>query len=228
MTIEVFKTWSLKINPSVWFLRVVPLTNFRSNIHIELFLFTLIPAYLAFGISGPVLKRIERLLSFGPQSPENIGIKSTLAKLRRRNSTPGPPTSDLGYNNTAAVRNSPGYWGGGGGCSPMEALYVCASQRVWCLRRFGLKSVIDFSDKFVAHCGLKSGMVFKGWTKTISRICSANPTEPPIVWLTLLWHNDGNDYDDDDVTWRLKNIHIFIQILELQLLKQARQKNTSQ
>ena len=113
MTIEVFKTWSLKINPSVWFLRVVPLTNLRSNIHFELFLFTLIPAYLAFGISGPVMKRIERLLSFGPQSPENIGIKSTLAKLRRQNSTPGPPTSDVGYNNTAAVRNSPGYWGGG-------------------------------------------------------------------------------------------------------------------
>ena len=55
MTIEVFKSWSLKIKPSVWFLRVVPLTNLRSNIHFELFLFTLIPACLAVGISGPVL-----------------------------------------------------------------------------------------------------------------------------------------------------------------------------
>lgn len=60
MTIVVFKTWSLKIKPSVWFLRVVPLTNLRSNIHFELFLFTLIPACLAVGISGPVLQRIER------------------------------------------------------------------------------------------------------------------------------------------------------------------------
>ena len=91
MTIEVFKTWSLKIKPLVWFLRVVPLTSSRSNIHFELFLFTLIPACLAVGISGPVMQRIERVLSFGPRSRENIRIKSLLAKLRRRKSTPVPP-----------------------------------------------------------------------------------------------------------------------------------------
>ena len=147
------KTWSLKIKPSVWFLRVVPLTNLRSNIHFELFLFTLIPACLAVGISGPVLQRIERVLSFGPWSWENIRIKSLLAKLRRRKSTPGPPTSDVGYNNTAAVKNSPKWKRGGGGeggrgcCSPLETLYVCASQRVWCLRHFGLEFVVkDFSS----------------------------------------------------------------------------------
>ena len=90
MTKEVFKTWSLKIKPSVWFLRVFPLTNLRSNIHFQLFLFTLIPACLAVGISGPVLQRIERVLSFGPWSRENIRIKSLLAKLRRRKSNPVP------------------------------------------------------------------------------------------------------------------------------------------
>ena len=87
----VYWTWPLKIKPSVWFLRVVPLTNFWSNIHFELFLFTLIPACLAVEISGPVLQRIERVLSFGPRSRENIRIKSLLASLRRRKSTPVPP-----------------------------------------------------------------------------------------------------------------------------------------
>ena len=73
MTIEVFKTWSLKIKPSIWFLRVVPLTNLRSNIHFELFLFTLIPACLGVGISGPVLQRIERVLCLGLVAERTLG-----------------------------------------------------------------------------------------------------------------------------------------------------------
>lgn len=75
MTIEVFKTWSLKIKPSVWFLRVVPLTNLRSNIHFELFLFTLIPACLAVGISGPVLQRIERCFRLGRGAERTLGLR---------------------------------------------------------------------------------------------------------------------------------------------------------
>ena len=117
MTIEVFKTWSLKIKPSVWFLRVVPLTSSRSNIHFELFLFTLIPACLAVGISGPVMQRIERVLSFGPRSRENIRIKSLLAKLRRRKSTPVPPPATWATTIRQRYKILPSGSGGGGRCS---------------------------------------------------------------------------------------------------------------
>ena len=115
MTIEVFKTWSLKIKPSVWFLWVVPLANLRSNIHFELFLFTLIPACLAVGISGTVLQRIERVLSFGPRSRENIRIKSLLAKLRRRKSTPVPPQATWATITLQRYKILPSGSGGGRG-----------------------------------------------------------------------------------------------------------------
>ena len=42
-------------------------------------------------------------------------------------------------------------------------------QRVWFLRRFGLKTGIYF-----AHFGLESGMVFEGTTGVYERICRFN------------------------------------------------------
>ena len=41
---------------------------------------------------------------------------------------------------------------------------MCAPQRVWFLRRSGLKSNVDFT-----HFGLKSGMVFEGTTGMYKR-----------------------------------------------------------
>ena len=46
-----------------------------------------------------------------------------------------------------------------GGNSPYEPYRYVPPQRVWFLRRFGLKTGIDF-----AHFGLEPGMVFKGTT----------------------------------------------------------------
>ena len=43
--------------------------------------------------------------------------------------------------------------------TPLYQLYRDVLQRVWFLRRFGLKTGIDFN-----HYGLKSGIVFKGTT----------------------------------------------------------------
>ena len=58
---------------------------------------------------------------------------------------------------------------GGGGGGGENALYKpyrhVPPQRVGCLRRFGLKTGIDFT-----HFGLKSGMVFKGTTGVYERI----------------------------------------------------------
>ena len=46
-----------------------------------------------------------------------------------------------------------------GGNSPYEPYRYVPPQRVWFLRRFGLKTGTDF-----AHFGLEPGMVFKGTT----------------------------------------------------------------
>ena len=53
---------------------------------------------------------------------------------------------------------------GGGGGTPLKKphRYICAAQRAWFLSRFGLKTGIDFD-----HCGLTSGMVFKGTTRVL-------------------------------------------------------------
>jgi len=50
-------------------------------------------------------------------------------------------------------------------CKPHS--YVL-SQKVLGLRRFGLKTDIDF-----AHFGLESGMVFEGTTRGYERICGS-------------------------------------------------------
>ena len=73
MTVEVFKTWSLKIKPLVWFLRVVPLTNLRSNIHFELFLFTLIPTCLAVGLAGKYCKESSECFCLGRGLERTLG-----------------------------------------------------------------------------------------------------------------------------------------------------------
>ena len=57
-----------------------------------------------------------------------------------------------------------------GGDTPLYKLYrYVPPQRVWFLRRFGLKTGIDFD-----HYGLNLGMVFKGTTGAYKRICLFN------------------------------------------------------
>ena len=59
----------------------------------------------------------------------------------------------------------------GGGGTPLYKLYrYVPPQRVWFLRRFGLKTGIDFDH----YNGLKSGMVYKGTTGAYKRICLFN------------------------------------------------------
>lgn len=145
------KTWSLKIKPSVWFLRVVPLTNLRSNIHFELFLFTLIPACLAVGISGPVLQRIERVLSFGPRSWENIRIKSLLAKLRRRKSTPVPPPATWATTIRQRYKILPS-GSGGGVVLPWK---LCTAARAPVIKTCAPKKYFYTSENFCMFTVLK-------------------------------------------------------------------------
>ena len=62
------------------------------------------------------------------------------------------------------------YPGVGGGGTPLYKLYRCVSpHRVGFLRRFGLKTGINF-----AHFGLKSGMVFEVTTRVYERIYRFN------------------------------------------------------
>ena len=49
---------------------------------------------------------------------------------------------------------------------------ACATQRVWILSRFGLKTAIDF-----AHFGLESGIVFERPTVVYEHICQLVPIE---------------------------------------------------
>ena len=63
--------------------------------------------------------------------------------------------------------------GGGGGYTPKKALKVCAGfPRVGFLRRFGLKTGIDFP-----HFGLESDMVFKGATGLYELFIVSIPNE---------------------------------------------------
>ena len=59
--------------------------------------------------------------------------------------------------------------GGGGGYSPISAIYVCAAPKGMVFEPFGLKTGIDFDHYF-----LKSGMVFKGTTIAYKRITLFN------------------------------------------------------
>ena len=61
-------------------------------------------------------------------------------------------------------------WGRGGGVVPSYKPYRFVSpERVWFLRRLGLKTSIDF-----AHFGLESDMVFEGTTGVYERISRFN------------------------------------------------------
>ena len=113
MTVEVFKTWSLKIKPSVWFLRVVPLTNLRSNIHFELFLFTLIPTCLAVGLAGKYCKESSECFCLGRGLERTLG-SSHCQRSSAAEKVPRSPHQRRGHNNTAAVKNSPEWKRGGG------------------------------------------------------------------------------------------------------------------
>ena len=57
--------------------------------------------------------------------------------------------------------------GGGGGTLLYFPFWYESPQRVWVLRRFGLKTGIDF-----AYSGLNSGMVFEGMHESICRFNS--------------------------------------------------------
>ena len=58
----------------------------------------------------------------------------------------------------------------GGGVTPLcNACRYVPPQRVWFLRRFGLKTGID-----VAHFCLESGMIIEGTTGLCERICRFN------------------------------------------------------
>ena len=151
MTIEVFKTWSLKIKPSVWYLRVVPLTNLPSNIHLELYLFTLIPTCLAVGISVPVLQRTERVLLFGPRTRENIRIKSLLAKLRRRKSTPVPPPATWATTIRQRYKILPS-GSGGGVVLPWK---LCTAARAPVIKKCAPKKYLYTSENFCMFTVLK-------------------------------------------------------------------------
>ena len=60
--------------------------------------------------------------------------------------------------------------GGGGGILPyISRIVMCHPQRVGFLRRFGLKTGIDW-----AHFSLESGMVFEETTEVYERICRFN------------------------------------------------------
>ena len=59
---------------------------------------------------------------------------------------------------------------GGGGNPLLKPYRYLAPQRVWFLRRFGLKTVTEF-----AHFGLESGIVFEGATVVYEHICRLVP-----------------------------------------------------
>ena len=59
-----------------------------------------------------------------------------------------------------------GEWGGGGGSLIYKPFRYVPPERVRSLRRFGLKTVKDFT-----HFGLESSIVFEGATVVYGHIC---------------------------------------------------------